>query len=76
MLIPQFTLLTILLWWVNLDPAVYDKDAGVFLLGVIFWGELLVLSGWLYDRCVGWETDFLGMYSHFFLDTLWSLKQY
>lgn len=62
---PQFVCLVALVIWVNTDKTIYDTDIGSFFLGVIFWGECIILAGWLFDRGLGKEPDFLPVYPHF-----------
>ncbi|ODN05366.1 hypothetical protein Ocin01_01337 [Orchesella cincta] len=62
---PQFVSLLALIIWVNTDKTIYDTNIGSFFLGVVFWGECIILAGWLFDRGLGKEPDFLPAYPHF-----------
>lgn len=62
---PQFVALFALVIWVNTDKSIYDTDIGALFLGVLFWGECIILAGWLFDRALGKEPDFLPAYPHF-----------
>jgi hypothetical protein len=72
MMIPQGVALLSLILWVNFDPTVYDYENGCFVLGMFFWAELIILTGWLYDRCMGKEIDPTPVYPHFFADLFYS----
>ncbi|CAL8100427.1 unnamed protein product [Orchesella dallaii] len=62
---PQFISLMALIIWVNTDKTIYNTNIGSFFLGVIFWNECIILAGWLFDRGLGKEPDFLPAYPHF-----------
>lgn len=68
MMIPQFVSLLVLLTWINLDSGIYSSDTGSMMLGIFFWTEIFILSGWLYDQCTGREFDFIPFYPHFLAD--------
>lgn len=72
---PQFVALFALVIWVNTDKSIYDTDIGALFLGVLFWGECIILAGWLFDRALGKEPDFLPAYPHFTGDAVAYLCQ-
>lgn len=67
---PQFVALFALVIWVNTDRTIYETDIGSIFLGVFFWGECIILAGWLFDRTIGKEPDFLPVYPHFTGDAI------
>lgn len=72
-LIPQFTSLISLVYWVNTDSTVYHTNIGSIILGLYFWAEAVTLLGWLADGNADKDTDLLPLYPHFFGDliSLW-----
>ncbi|CAL8078932.1 unnamed protein product [Orchesella dallaii] len=71
-LIPQFTSLISLVWWVNTDSQVYETNIGSIVLGVYFWSEAVMLCGWLADGSTDKDVDLVPLYPHFFGDVLTS----
>ena len=64
-MIPQFVFLVALIFWVNVDPGLYDTNVGVCLLGAASMFESIVLMGWLLDTCTDRDSDVMAVYPHF-----------
>lgn len=69
-LIPQFTSLISLIYWVNTDPLIYQTNIGSIVLGVYFWSEAVMLCGWLVDGNADKDVDLVPLYPHFFGDLI------
>jgi len=70
-MIPQFVFLLALIYWVNVDPGLYETNVGVCLLGAASLFESIVLMGWLLDTCNDRDSDVMASYPHFIGD-LWN----
>lgn len=69
-LIPQFTSLISLIFWVNADPLIYHTNIGSIVLGLYFWAEVIMLCGWLADGNADKDVDLVPLYPHFFGDLI------
>jgi len=66
--------LVVLIYWVNIDPGLYETNVGVCLLGAASLFESIILMGWLLDTCSERDPDVMAMYPHF-LGDFWNRNQ-